>query len=192
MAQNKEFKLCFVTQNNMINEISTDKELYNLLKLQRDNYLIALSDKFIDMPIENIIKDEKKYFLASDKSSKLYYLICYYNNIPVGVCKFIDFSDKIFHIDFFQKLRPKKTISNGARFLYVFGVYVNDKYRGMGICKKMLEKVINCSEKMSVKLIISDIKKDNSSSIKCFNSSGFTKTNIISRFPDVYFYAHEI
>lgn len=187
MKDTIKFKL--FSQSKMIDEIKKNNKLYDLLIIQRDKYLTNLSKKFINMSIEKIILGEKNYLMSLDKNSKLYYLICSRNNEPVGICKFIVFGKELFKSDFFEKLSPD-FLTN--RFLYVFGVYVDEKMRGKNLCKKMLEKISLIVKKIHVNLVVADIKDDNSSSIKCFTSSGYKKTNIISRPPDVYFYALRI
>ena len=189
MTTIQEYELLIVPQNEMISLIDKNRMVYNLLVTQRDKYLVHLSEKFYNMPIRQIIRDEKKYFMSIDRQAKLFYIICMEDKIPVGLCKLIDFGNDIKNIDFFQPLLQKYKLKHS---IYIYGVYVLESARGKGICHSILKYVVAYIRENNITLAIADIKKNNSSSINCFTKTGFIKTNIVSRYPDVYFFTFSV
>lgn len=194
MSINKNYEMSVISQLEMIKLIKTDWELYDLLVAYRDNYMVKLSDKFYRMPIDKLIKDDKNYFRTIDKTSKIYYVVCYHNEHPVGLGKFIDFGSNIKNIDFFKPVydmlftNPHIKKNKLHRFIYLFGAYVSENYRNKGVCQEMTQRILTCMKSVDIQVAIVDIKDSNIPSIKGIEKMGFVKTNIVSRPPDVYFY----
>lgn len=181
------YKLYMITQKDMLELVKINKDIRDFAILHREKYLSTLSEKFIDMPIETVILNDKKYFLTLDTSARLYYILCMKQNKTIGMCKFIQFSNKIKDIDFFFPLIDRYDLSKS---FYIFGVYVDETERGHGACKLMLKYIMDYASKLHISLIISDIKKSNIPSINCNMSAGFINTKILSRKPDVHFYVY--
>ena len=194
MSINKKYEMSVISQLGMIKLIRTDWELYDLFVAYRDNYMVKLSDKFYRMPIDILIKDDKNYFRTIDRTSRIFYVVCYNNDHPVGLCKFIDFGTNFKNIDFFKSIYDMLTTNplikknKLHRFMYLFGAYVIEKYRNKGVCYEMTQRVLTCMKSVDIQVAIVDIKETNIASIKSIKKMGFFKTNIISRPPDVYFY----
>lgn len=182
-----EYELLIVPRDDMVDLINKNTGIYNLLVTQRDKYLVHLSDKYINMPIKQIIRTDKQYFMENDRNAKQSYIICFDNKRPVGFCKVIEFGRDIKNIDFFQPLTRKYDLSHS---IYIYSVYVLESERGKGICSAMLKYIISYVKDNNISTAIADIKKDNFSSIKCFTTSGFIKTGIASRGRGIYFYMY--
>lgn len=181
-----EYELLIVPRDDMANLINKNTSINNLLVSQRDKYLIHLSDKYINMPIRQIIRNDKQYFMENDRSAKQSYIICFNNKRPVGFCKVIEFGKDIRNIDFFQPLLRKYDLSHS---IYVYSVFVLESERGKGICSAMLKYIVSYIKDNNITTAIADIKKDNYSSIKCFTTHGFVKTGIASRGHDIQFFS---
>jgi len=172
-------------------KILTKLEILSIITKQNDffkqyhKYLIGLSKKNINKTIDDIFKNEKNYIFEEDKDAKIFYLVCYNDNNIIALSKFIVFGNDGNNISFFNKLNidMDKTI-------FIFGVFVLEKFRGMGINTKMINIIKEIANKTYKKFIIVDIKNTNTSSIRSFIKNGFIKIDIKSREPDIYFYIY--
>lgn len=53
---------------------------------------------------------------------------------------------------------------------YISNVFVKETYRGKGLCKKLIESLVNSYDKGGFLL---DVNKNNVAAIKCYTSAGF-------------------
>jgi predicted acetyltransferase len=175
-----------ITSKQQLNElIQKNKNVYQFMIHYRDYYLTTLSPKFKGMNIEDIVSNEKKYFLSEDSVSQLYYILCVKEKKVIGMCKIIWFSSEIRNIDFFYRLAHMYKIDTA---IYAYGAYVIKDERNNGACTKMLDYIMEFANNFKIKTIITDIKQNNVFSIRSNLSAGFKQTNLISRPPDVYFF----
>lgn len=68
--------------------------------------------------------------------------------------------------------------------VYVSAVNIREKFRGHGLCKIMLRKLINFLQKKSYQIIKLHVESNNIGAIKCYNAIGF---NFDSEINDYYY-----
>lgn len=188
------YEIKFFTISEILKTLKTDKLIVALYEELRTNYLSTLSDRFSEETIENIIKNDKKYYKSIDDNTRIVHSVCYANDEPIGLGRFMIFGDKILGSDFFRPLTSNLKIKRTpeSKYIYFYGAYTSVKWRGKGVYGSILRAIILFCEKNNIKIIIMDVKDNNTGSIKVATKTGFKKSSILSRKPDVFFYTYEI
>jgi RimJ/RimL family protein N-acetyltransferase len=188
------YEIKFFTISEILKTLKMDNSLVALYDELRTNYLSTLSDRFSDETIENIIKNDKKYYKSIDDNTQIIHAVCYVDDKPIGLSRFMIFGDKILGSDFFRPLTSNLKIKRTpeSKYIYFYGAYTAVKWRGKGVYGSILKAIILFCEKNNIKIIIMDVKDDNMGSIKVVTKTGFKKSSILSRKPDVFFYTYEI
>lgn len=76
--------------------------------------------------------------------------------------------------------------------IYISNVFIDNNYRGKGLCSKLLEKIVESYPKNTSFLL--DVNKSNEAAIKCYKRVGFTISEEKSYFKDGskhYYYVME-
>ena len=70
---------------------------------------------------------------------------------------------------------------------YITAIVVNEKHRGMGVAKALLDVCQLVSKSRGMKCIVAEINRDNPNSIRCFSKEGFIKADLIKE-QSFYYY----
>lgn len=144
------------------------KLLYQLLLKYNNLHIcyVCVEDKKIQGVI-TVSRDIKKtHQLLNKLLFNPHIIFILISNIVFGYISIKDiFYRKLFELKA-ERILPMKTVS-------IFTIYVNDKYRGKGIGKKLIQTVIKeLKNKMIVDIYV-DSRKENKNALDFYKSAGF-------------------
>ena len=155
-----------------------------------EHYLKKINPKIYD--VDQFIKKNQSdidFYNKYNTNIKLYFHMLYdkLNKRFFAIERTAYMNNNFFDISFFKNI----PVNKNHNVMYATNLFIDDKYRGQGMCKYLLERIGKNCNKNNVKLILSEIDDTNTPSIKCHVSNGFIKTNIVS-YKNAYFYYKQI
>ena len=155
--------------------ITNNKIKYKYLLLNFSNFVkLIQTNKYIQISIEKILSDHRnendfniitlinEAYIEEKNNKKTYYFFIYKDNEIITSCRLI--------VD----------NKNNA---YINMVHTNINYRGQGLCKKNISKLIQLTND-KIKKYILDVNKKNINAINCYLSIGFTFSKINKKSED--------
>lgn len=182
MNQYSYKKISFDDLIKRINKTENNK-YKSFINLYIDKYL----SKFKINSLQDFIKrniSQLNFYKQYDSNCIIYfhYIVDIKQDKIIAIEKGLDISDKFFEIKYLKNI----TI-HPESIIYATNLYVDEEYRGKSLCKLLLNKMKSNSEKHFKKYIMCEIHNENIPSIKCHESIGFIKLDLIS-YPNTYFY----
>ncbi len=127
------------------------KAVYNLAsEIWNSNYQEIISQKQINYMLNMMYSEES---LKNDLNEKFIWEFIYYNKMLVGYLSY--------------------TIKEDNR-VFLSKIYLKTKYQGLGLSKKILDRVKVFAKKNKCKAVYLTVNINNSKGIRAYKSNGFT------------------
>jgi len=126
---------------------------------------------------QKVVEAERPYNHTIKPENAIYYDL---NNLIVDDASYLivaEFSGEIIGTGYAQIRESKKSL-NHAKHSYLGFMYVESKYRGLGINKLIMENLIDWSKERDVFDLYLDVYDGNEAAIRAYEKVGFEKSLI--------------